>query len=432
MPGFTPKDWRNATAHDGGGDTSTPISAVALEDLETRVTNYTTMLAGAAAGVYSVDDYGAIGDGTTNDTSAIQAAITAADAAGGGIVHLSNKVYAFAGTITFPVTTPVSLCGVGGAGWSDNTDGSVLKGTNAASQILFLSPKTLNTGFQINGNSIANYPMWVGHTFAPTFIGITACNSVQDACTIYDTQQPAVYDCDFGNSGRDALVLNGSAQSGMFSRIDCGGSLGRHGIRIGPDAGVNGFGAYFHKFDMVLIEQQGTPTSYQMLKLEDYAGGAGIIIFDHLQIANGATGVTHAILCSQSAADRGGKVEFRNLDITTGVSQGVRVTWTLGEVHLRGRSYFATTNTTVPGFLTSNVAGAIHVWDRLVTGGTGPPPVMEGSCSPIVNHNAQFFPGNSFASPHNNQMQPYSLFTDSGNSNKLCYKDGAGVTNVLY
>jgi hypothetical protein len=40
MP-FTPKDWRDATGHDGGGDTSTPLTAAALEDLETRLAAYT-------------------------------------------------------------------------------------------------------------------------------------------------------------------------------------------------------------------------------------------------------------------------------------------------------------------------------------------------------------------------------------------------------
>lgn len=39
MTVFTVKDWKNATNHEGGGDTSTPISAESLEDLETRVTS---------------------------------------------------------------------------------------------------------------------------------------------------------------------------------------------------------------------------------------------------------------------------------------------------------------------------------------------------------------------------------------------------------
>lgn len=42
---------------------------------------------------YSVKDYGAVGDGTTNDTTAVQNAINAAHAAGGGVVWLPVGTY---------------------------------------------------------------------------------------------------------------------------------------------------------------------------------------------------------------------------------------------------------------------------------------------------------------------------------------------------
>lgn len=54
--------------------------------------------AGTASGVYNVKDYGAVGDGTTNDTAAIQAAIDAA-AAGGTIMFPAG---------TYSVTTLVA------------------------------------------------------------------------------------------------------------------------------------------------------------------------------------------------------------------------------------------------------------------------------------------------------------------------------------
>lgn len=43
---------------------------------------------------YNVKDYGAVGDGTTVDTTAIQDAIDAAGAAGGGVVYFPAGVYA--------------------------------------------------------------------------------------------------------------------------------------------------------------------------------------------------------------------------------------------------------------------------------------------------------------------------------------------------
>lgn len=47
----------------------------------------------AGPGVYSVRDYGAIGDGTANDTAAINKAVSAAAAAGGGTVYVAPGRY---------------------------------------------------------------------------------------------------------------------------------------------------------------------------------------------------------------------------------------------------------------------------------------------------------------------------------------------------
>lgn len=49
---------------------------------------------------YSVTDYGAVGDGSTDDTTAIQAAITAVNAAGGGTVYFPKGVYKVSSSIT--------------------------------------------------------------------------------------------------------------------------------------------------------------------------------------------------------------------------------------------------------------------------------------------------------------------------------------------
>lgn len=61
---------------------------------------------------YDVQDFGARGDGTTDDTAAIQAAIVAAQEAGGGIVFLPAGTYAVAGPLEIRASN-VGLQGVG-------------------------------------------------------------------------------------------------------------------------------------------------------------------------------------------------------------------------------------------------------------------------------------------------------------------------------
>jgi hypothetical protein len=55
-----------------------------------------------ALGWHDVTAYGAAGNGSTDDTTAIQAAITAAGAAGGGVVYLPQGNYKVSSTLTVP------------------------------------------------------------------------------------------------------------------------------------------------------------------------------------------------------------------------------------------------------------------------------------------------------------------------------------------
>jgi parallel beta-helix repeat protein len=77
---------------------------------------------GSGANVFSVVDYGATGNGSTDDRAAIQAAVDAANTAGGGVVYFPIGSYAVtSGTVTVSSTAGITLRGAG--------IGSVIKST---------------------------------------------------------------------------------------------------------------------------------------------------------------------------------------------------------------------------------------------------------------------------------------------------------------
>jgi hypothetical protein len=108
----------------------TPASTDLLAIYRNGATYQTTM-AGVKAftnanlaptlGIYSVVNYGATGNGTTDDTTAIKAAITAASAAGGGIVFFPAGKYLVSSSLT--LSSGLSFWGVG---WG-NAAGSIIK-----------------------------------------------------------------------------------------------------------------------------------------------------------------------------------------------------------------------------------------------------------------------------------------------------------------
>jgi polygalacturonase len=69
----------------------------------------TGVSAAAPGGVYDVKDYGAKGNGSTNDSGAIDKAITAANAAGGGTVRFTSGNYKSANTVHLKSNVTIQL-----------------------------------------------------------------------------------------------------------------------------------------------------------------------------------------------------------------------------------------------------------------------------------------------------------------------------------
>ena len=102
-----------------GAEGSTPVAHTAGFTVR-EVASAGTL--GTFQQVYSVRSvlYGAAGNGTTDDTTAIQAAVTACINAGGGIVCLPEGTYKTSSTITAPLPSGVTLT-IQGAGWLATT-----------------------------------------------------------------------------------------------------------------------------------------------------------------------------------------------------------------------------------------------------------------------------------------------------------------------
>lgn len=104
----------------------------------------------SAGGILNAKTYGATGDGSTDDTVAIQAAITAANAAGGGVVYLPNGTYKI--TDTLVMQSNVTLCGAG-------KDVTSLTGTMATTTDMAIYAQT-ETNTTIRDLTIAGTHSW--------------------------------------------------------------------------------------------------------------------------------------------------------------------------------------------------------------------------------------------------------------------------------
>jgi hypothetical protein len=87
---------------DNTSDANKPVSTATQAALDAKVAKGSL--------VFNVKDYGAVGNGTTDDTTAIQAAITAAFATStGGIVYIPPGTYKITSTIEIPKTSGKGL-----------------------------------------------------------------------------------------------------------------------------------------------------------------------------------------------------------------------------------------------------------------------------------------------------------------------------------
>lgn len=123
-------------------------------------------------GIFNVQAYGAAGDGSTDDTAAIQAAIDAAEAAGGGVVQLPLGTYLVSSELTIEANRIVIQGeGSGTTIQSNATTGNVfeVKNPDATFQSIYITAVSPRTGASATVYSDAT-PMAGAHgiAFIPT------------------------------------------------------------------------------------------------------------------------------------------------------------------------------------------------------------------------------------------------------------------------
>jgi hypothetical protein len=214
-------------------------------DVGTDVMNFTQSGTGAVsrtirsklAEVISVKDFGAVGDGTTNDAAAIQAAVDYAESILGGMVYFPAGDYRVNSTIT--VTTNVTELVGQGAGVS-----RIINGQTNAPAITF-------------GDGVTAYSRNAcRHLVFGQASGVTAvagnCGLYVQKCANFTAQDIDVWQ--FPSNLYDGIILSETIQS-WVSNISSQGCL-RHGILITnecidlymsdgkSDANVNGLTAF--------------------------------------------------------------------------------------------------------------------------------------------------------------------------------------------
>ena len=185
---------------------------------------------------------GAVGNGTTDDTDAIQAACNLVSWLGGGTVTIPSGTFRFSAAIVVP--DGVDLWGAGGHQQGGSGSGSVLKAAHRDAEVVFQGVGGTSGNLGIDGDRVANPDasgrsglVYIEDAVVRHFAALRVSRSVTDGVVIRGAQNCLFSQCMFSDCTRHGLVLEAHAQSSAFVRCDisnCGGD-NLHVRRTGSD-----------------------------------------------------------------------------------------------------------------------------------------------------------------------------------------------------
>lgn len=219
----------------GASAASSPVDLTTVMDLwktSAGAVDFNVLLSGSATSIqaslgkpfpyFDVTDatYGATGDGVADDTSAINAAIVAAAAVGGGLVYFPPGDYRVTSTLTAGQDV----------GWmGSDPGGSILHLDNASNADLIKIGASTNAGSLVAnltfkcdqsnaGSFIANSAFSKGYIYNCSFNGTNMTGILIDFATVATAVQLVVAYCNFnpqGTSG-DTLYARGPTNNGWL------------------------------------------------------------------------------------------------------------------------------------------------------------------------------------------------------------------------
>lgn len=220
----------------------------------TRIFITTESLA-ARAPVFSITDYGAVGDGVADDVLAIQEAIDAAQAAGGGTVLLGNGTYRITGPLVFPSGVSMRGHASNHAGVSvikcDSSDACLKIGQWTGSENL---PGRFSD-FTVDGNETGDVEgLMQLQCVTSSFDSILIKDGAGHGLVLDAAQNCLFTSVDIDTCGDQCLVLTNGCGGNLFSRCEIRPSVG--GLLATEGAGGNGypFGPAHNEFHHCIFE----------------------------------------------------------------------------------------------------------------------------------------------------------------------------------